>query len=195
MERDRVVDLGADLARREILAQRVADRSRHADDVLVVHVEIAGYTRAASVTNSVKPCDRKQTPVAAGGLAAKARVQASRCRNLTRSTAAWMASSRELKPTSWWWYLGSMPWTRSRATERPSTGSSVSHHAAVAETAQVFGWIEAQCRRMAQAAGTATLVCRTDGLSRILEHEQAVLAARSLRSGPCRQSGHKDGPG
>ena len=41
MQRDRVVDLGADLPRRQKVAQRVAERSGHADDVLVEDVEVA----------------------------------------------------------------------------------------------------------------------------------------------------------
>ena len=38
VERDRVVDLGPDLAARQVVAQGVADRGRDADDVLVVDV-------------------------------------------------------------------------------------------------------------------------------------------------------------
>ena len=41
VERDRIVDLGPDLAGGQVVAQGVADRGRHADDVLVVDVVMA----------------------------------------------------------------------------------------------------------------------------------------------------------
>ncbi len=72
MEWNRIVDLGADLSRGEILAQRVANRRRHADDVLVVHVETAG-TLAGKRDQIGQAVHREQTIVAAGGLAAKVR--------------------------------------------------------------------------------------------------------------------------
>ena len=41
VERDRVIDLRADLSRRQIFTQRVAKQSGHADDILIVDVEVA----------------------------------------------------------------------------------------------------------------------------------------------------------
>ena len=72
MKWNRIVDLSADLARGEILAQRVANRCRHADDVLVVHVETAGIL-AGNRDQIGQAVHREQTIVAAGGRAAKVR--------------------------------------------------------------------------------------------------------------------------
>ena len=41
VERDRIVDLGADLPRRQMVAKRIAERRGNADDELVVDMEVA----------------------------------------------------------------------------------------------------------------------------------------------------------
>ena len=38
---DRIIDLRADLPCRQVIAQRIAERSGYADDILIVDVEIA----------------------------------------------------------------------------------------------------------------------------------------------------------
>ena len=159
----------------QMIAQRVAEGRGNADHILVEHVQVA-LALAGQDDQIGQPVGFKETLVAHRRPRVRFCVQASRCRSLTRSTAAWMASSRELKPTSWWWYLGSMPWTRSRASERAEREIVGQHHAAVAAATQVLGRIEAEGRRVAQAARSSSLVDRADGLGRVFEHEQIVLA-------------------
>ena len=55
MKRYRVVDLGADLPRRQKVAQGIAERRGHADDVLVEDVEITVSLRAEGRSGAVSP--------------------------------------------------------------------------------------------------------------------------------------------
>ena len=100
VQRYRVVDFGADLPCRQKVAQGVAERAGHADDVLVEDVEVAvALARQADQARSGRGL---RTDSGSGWRPRGVRVvHSSRWRSLTRSTAAWSASSRELKPTSW----------------------------------------------------------------------------------------------
>ena len=63
---------------------------------------------------------------------------------------------------------------------QPSQGSAQEwvigrHHPTIAEAAQVLGGVEAERGGLAEPAGPASLVGRTDRLGGILQHEQAVM--------------------
>ena len=85
----------------EVLAQLVA--ARRADDELVVDVAALGGLVGQDDEPLLAPGPPPRTAGdSAAALACRPAVQASRCRSLTLTMAAWSASRRKLPPISLW---------------------------------------------------------------------------------------------